>query len=394
MDAHHGGTAWLGWPRRPCAELAAWRAARALPVLGADLRRVAGERRARHRRAASRVVHRVVHRGPRRERPRPARRRRGGGRRGPGRGLSPLPVPGVGAEERPALAVRRPRAPGRAARLAEPVAQPHRVLLEPRSGATLRLRVRFLQVSGGRSPTRTASPSTRSPSTAPRASPGTRPSPVRSTPPCPSASCREPDHDRAAPLPASETPSRSRRRRHGARRLRPATRRSPGTPWRSRRRLPGPYGALRLRLDVVNNAAGSAGHPAEDVLRSSLISAHTVLGLAPARSCPRRPAGGRARPWPTAVNVHGWPVLAGPGGQHPPGAGVADHPATTTPSWPPRAPPTSSTAPRTTRSSACAPSPSPTTRSARPAPPTPARPACWMRWTPWVRRCSSACTAR
>jgi hypothetical protein len=76
--------------------------------------------------------------------------------------------------------------------------------------------------------------------------------------------------------------------------------------------LPGPYDVLRLRLDVVNESDSSAGASREAALRTSLIAAHTVLGLS---------AGGFLSAtdppeWALSAtreldNRHAWPVLAG-----------------------------------------------------------------------------------
>ena len=41
--------------------------------------------------------------------------------------------------------------------------------------------------------------------------------------------------------------------------------------------LPGPYLVHRLRLDVINDGVCPPGAPREEVLRTSLIAAHTVL---------------------------------------------------------------------------------------------------------------------
>jgi hypothetical protein len=77
--------------------------------------------------------------------------------------------------------------------------------------------------------------------------------------------------------------------------------------------VPGPYGALRLRVDVANDATSGADEPREEVLRSSLISAHTVLGLDAGAFLSSADPPEWARPAVAeCVNRHSWPVLAGP----------------------------------------------------------------------------------
>jgi hypothetical protein len=80
--------------------------------------------------------------------------------------------------------------------------------------------------------------------------------------------------------------------------------------------LPGPYDVLRLRVDVVNDSPCPDGAPRDTALRTSLISAHTLLAVT---------AGGFLSPtdppeWARAAtdaldNRHSWPVLAGPPGR-------------------------------------------------------------------------------
>jgi hypothetical protein len=79
--------------------------------------------------------------------------------------------------------------------------------------------------------------------------------------------------------------------------------------------VPGPYGALRLRLDVVNDAGGGADDLREEALRSSLISAHAVLGLDEGAFVSSADPPEWARPAVAGcVNAHSWPVMAGPPG--------------------------------------------------------------------------------
>lgn len=77
--------------------------------------------------------------------------------------------------------------------------------------------------------------------------------------------------------------------------------------------LPGPYLVHRLRLDVVNDGSCAAGAPRGEVLRTSLIAAHTVVHAPGARFLspvdhPRWAAPMAAE----CVCAHTWPVLAGP----------------------------------------------------------------------------------
>ena len=201
-------------------------------------------------------------------------------------------------------------------RLAEPDRSRTELLLEPRGGATLRLRVRFLQVQH-----RTLHGTDGAPlgelvvdgapyfawdealprqidaavpvddlrertTTVPIALPGTE--------------AREPITDAAGTV-------------HGSyvRTTRPLT----GHVLVSAVPVPGPYGALRLRVDVVNDATTGAHEAREEVLRSSLISAHTVLGLDAGVFLSSADPPEWARPAVAeCVNQHSWPVLAGPEG--------------------------------------------------------------------------------
>jgi hypothetical protein len=79
--------------------------------------------------------------------------------------------------------------------------------------------------------------------------------------------------------------------------------------------LPGPYGALRLRLDVVNDGVADPSTPRAEALRTALISAHTVLGLDRGAFLSSADPPQWAAPAVAAcVNAHSWPVLAGPPG--------------------------------------------------------------------------------
>jgi hypothetical protein len=76
--------------------------------------------------------------------------------------------------------------------------------------------------------------------------------------------------------------------------------------------LPGPYLVHRLRFDVVNDGACTAGAPREEVLRTSLLAAHTLVAARGATflslTDPPRWAEAAVR---ECVNEHTWPVLAG-----------------------------------------------------------------------------------
>jgi hypothetical protein len=78
--------------------------------------------------------------------------------------------------------------------------------------------------------------------------------------------------------------------------------------------VPGPYGAVRLRLDVVNESAASATDRAS-ALRTALISAHTVLALdRGAFLSSADPPEWAAPAVRVCTNEHSWPLLAGPPG--------------------------------------------------------------------------------
>ena len=77
--------------------------------------------------------------------------------------------------------------------------------------------------------------------------------------------------------------------------------------------IPGPYGALRLRLDVINDSEVDPGTPRTEALRTAWISAHTVLGLdRGAFLSSADPPQWAAPAVGACVNEHSWPVLAGP----------------------------------------------------------------------------------
>jgi hypothetical protein len=114
--------------------------------------------------------------------------------------------------------------------------------------------------------------------------------------------------------------------------------------------LPGPYLVHRLRLDVINDGVCPPGAPREEVLRTSLIAAHTVLAAEPGAWISMTDPPQWARPFvDDCTSEHTWPVLAG----RPTGPTCCCRrrsSCTTTPSSPRRARSTSSTGWRTTRS--------------------------------------------
>ena len=76
---------------------------------------------------------------------------------------------------------------------------------------------------------------------------------------------------------------------------------------------PGPYDVLRLRLDVCNDSDDVADVPREVALRHSLIAAHALLAVTDgaflsATDPPEWAAGATVE----LTNEHTWPVLAGP----------------------------------------------------------------------------------
>jgi hypothetical protein len=206
--------------------------------------------------------------------------------------------------------------PAATERLAEPARNRTELLLEPRSGATLRLRLRFLQVQQrtlvdpGGAPldelTVDGTPHLAWDEALPRrVDAAVRIDDLRerttSVPiAVPAAETREPITDATGTV-------------HGAyvRTARALT----GHVLVSAVPVPGPYGALRLRVDVVNDASVGADEPREEVLRASLISAHTVLGLDAGAFLSSADPPEWARPAVAeCVNAHSWPVLAGPEG--------------------------------------------------------------------------------
>ena len=77
--------------------------------------------------------------------------------------------------------------------------------------------------------------------------------------------------------------------------------------------LPGPYLVHRLRLDVINDGVCPPGAPREEVLRTSLIAAHTVLAAEPGAWVSATDPPRWAQPFVDGcTSEHTWPVLAGP----------------------------------------------------------------------------------
>jgi hypothetical protein len=77
--------------------------------------------------------------------------------------------------------------------------------------------------------------------------------------------------------------------------------------------LPGPYDVLRLRLDVVNDSVCPAGASREVALRTSLVSAHTLLAVSAGGFLSATdPPEWALRATRALDNRHAWPVLAGP----------------------------------------------------------------------------------
>lgn len=81
--------------------------------------------------------------------------------------------------------------------------------------------------------------------------------------------------------------------------------------------IPGPYGVVRLRVDVENTSTWDAPDPVaarEDALRHSLLSAHSLVGTSDGRFISLLDPPEWARPAVGAcVNRHTWPVLVGAG---------------------------------------------------------------------------------
>ncbi|WP_300006870.1 hypothetical protein [Pseudonocardia sp.] len=80
--------------------------------------------------------------------------------------------------------------------------------------------------------------------------------------------------------------------------------------------LDGPYLVHRLRVDVVNDGDCEPDAPREQVLRTSLIAAHTVVGAPGGTFLSQTDPPRWAAPIAAGcVNSHTWPVLAGPSGR-------------------------------------------------------------------------------
>ena len=80
--------------------------------------------------------------------------------------------------------------------------------------------------------------------------------------------------------------------------------------------LPGPYDVLRLRVDVVNDSAFPDGASRETALRTSLITAHTLLAVSRGGFLSATDPPEWALPATRELdNRHTWPVLAGSPGR-------------------------------------------------------------------------------
>jgi hypothetical protein len=76
--------------------------------------------------------------------------------------------------------------------------------------------------------------------------------------------------------------------------------------------VPGPYLVHRLRIDVVDDGDCPPGAPREEVLRTSLIAAHTLVHVPGGRFLSMTDGPRWAEPYVReCVNEHTWPVLAG-----------------------------------------------------------------------------------
>ncbi|MFC5995070.1 hypothetical protein ACFQE5_12690 [Pseudonocardia hispaniensis] len=77
--------------------------------------------------------------------------------------------------------------------------------------------------------------------------------------------------------------------------------------------LPGPYGVLRLRVEVHNDAGCSSEMSRTQALRTSLIGTHTLLAVEPGAFLSLTDPPQWAAPYAAECeNLHTWPVLAGP----------------------------------------------------------------------------------
>ncbi|MGH9011705.1 MAG: hypothetical protein ACRDYF_17940 [Acidimicrobiia bacterium] len=79
--------------------------------------------------------------------------------------------------------------------------------------------------------------------------------------------------------------------------------------------IPGPYGVVRLRIEVENRSVWAADDPAgarDDALRHSLLSAHSLLGVSSGRFISLVDPPEWARPLAKSCdNRHTWPVMLG-----------------------------------------------------------------------------------
>jgi hypothetical protein len=78
--------------------------------------------------------------------------------------------------------------------------------------------------------------------------------------------------------------------------------------------LPGPYGIVRLRVEIANTTGCAASAGREEALRHSFVATHTLLGVTDARFISLLDPPEWARPAvESCQNVRTWPVLVGEG---------------------------------------------------------------------------------
>ena len=214
--------------------------------------------------------------------------------------------------------------------------------------------------------------------------------------------CPSPTRRVDVPLasPAGDDDRGARRRRRRASSAGRCAAREPVDGLVARRRPRGPTGPRRLRQGrrrgrEHHRLARPSAPTGTRSMRRSLVAVHTLLAVDDGAfvSLLDPPRRRRARPSPAARNDGTFPVLIGAEGD----ADVVlsspiilyDHPAVA-----PESPATSATRPRSTRSSPCGCSPSPTTRRPRRGAPTPAPRRSSTAATTCRPRSGSACTAR
>ena len=310
VDAHFPDTAWITMSRHTLDELGRFKSRHALPTWDATVLALLARAGRRNREI------------PRPDRPRPSRAGPAGRRRHPVRGLPALPLPCVGAEEPGALPVRGARCPrptGPSMSTSHPPRQTECILEGP-AGATVTVAARFLQLR------RRTVLAAGSAGAGFRAVDSLQAGGVEHTPWDEAAECEQ---EAAAPLgdllggeavteftipggtehedlagPGGVPAGRLVRQRealHGVIRL-------------SAERMPGPYGALRLRV-VLENRTEPPGPLARraDGLPYALIAAHCLIAVPGGRFLSMTaPPEWAAADVGRCVNTGTWPVLAGP----------------------------------------------------------------------------------